>query len=475
MIILKRYISLFLIILSIIFSCSITQSKNVFAYNDITDYLFYDNQFYIFNSNNNITKIFPSDKPNTPILSVNGNGIGAYVCDNTIFCIVSTGIEENIIYTYNLNNHKQTMVTITDLYIDYDNLYNFAPINSYTFAYVKNNSYEVIIYDINKKSSYNIEINNGINSIAPNGDVLLVKENTRLYYIDLKTSTYTKYNNFSASGKVKNLSSDICIIGNNIYSYDSDSIELITTVDDNTILLDGGYAFFKDNIIYIADENYCIIEALKIDFNICSISYNDLLYVLTSDNKNYYKNSFDIYDLINKNTYKPIENPDYSNSNSETNEYSQISNSSHNNSTISQNPVINTDNNIFIDTKYFISGNYITIPQGTTIATIKKSINTNYILSVINHNDKSITSGKVGTGFTLTITNKYNNKKYTYHTIIYGDVTGEGNINSNDINTLIYYLLGENDLSSYAKISADIDKNGIINNKDLLIISQKTK
>ena len=475
----KKFFSIILI-LSVLISVYITQSKSVLAYTNVTDYFFYDNQYYIFNSNNGTTNIFSADNTDNIIFSVKGNGVGVYLYYDTIFCVVSTSMNENTIYTYSFTTQVQNSISITDLDIDYDRLGNFTPISQNTFAYVKNNTSEVIIYNMENNSSKSINIASGINSIISDGELLLIKENTSLHCTNLETYETKKYQNFSSSGKVLYLTENICIIGNNVYYYDSDNIEYLIKIDDNAVKTDNGYAFFKNNIVYITDENYNVIHELEMNFNICSIIYNGLLYILTTDNIKYYTEYFDLYNISDN----PITEPDNSstvtntssiNNSSSKNNTQDSSNNTQSNTHISQNYNNNNNNNIFIDRLYSINKNYITnIPQGTTIAAFKKSINSNYQLSVINHNNKSVTSGKIGTGFTFTFNNKNTNQKYIYYTIIYGDITGEGNINSNDINTLMSYLLNETVLSDCSIISADMDQNGSINNKDLLLISQKT-
>lgn len=112
-----------------------------------------------------------------------------------------------------------------------------------------------------------------------------------------------------------------------------------------------------------------------------------------------------------------------------------------------------------------ISGEYIFLNQGMTLAEIKRCINYNdNKLRVINHNGKTVTSGNVGTGWKMIFSG---NTEKTFYTVLPGDITGEGNINSRDIKKLSDYLIDDIDLSTVFLFSADVDENGVINLLDL--------
>ncbi len=109
------------------------------------------------------------------------------------------------------------------------------------------------------------------------------------------------------------------------------------------------------------------------------------------------------------------------------------------------------------------------IPQGTTIAQLKKNIayGDNRI-SFQNHHQESVKSGTVGTGFTVTFSG--NGKTSVFQTIIDGDVTGEGNVNSRDRTLLMKYLVHYAELSDIQKIAADCNHDGAIDSKDLWLM-----
>ena len=60
----------------------------------------------------------------------------------------------------------------------------------------------------------------------------------------------------------------------------------------------------------------------------------------------------------------------------------------------------------------------------------------------------------------------------SYTAIVYGDLTGDGLVNSADLLRLRQYLLSTKDLSGAYKEAADLTGDGIINSADLLKLRQ---
>ncbi len=131
---------------------------------------------------------------------------------------------------------------------------------------------------------------------------------------------------------------------------------------------------------------------------------------------------------------------------------SSTENSSHN-----QNTDVSSENNIHI------AGNYIFLDSPTTISALKKSgILEGEIISAVDYRNKTVSSGKTGTGC---IINLSGNKCLTI--VLYGDLTGEGNSNSRDTDLFCDYLFNKSDLSDAAALAADTDKNGELDMLDL--------
>ena len=120
---------------------------------------------------------------------------------------------------------------------------------------------------------------------------------------------------------------------------------------------------------------------------------------------------------------------------------------------------------------YEISEEVIYIPQGTTVAEFKKGMNYgDCTVKFTNHNGKSVTSGQMGTGWRIDFTGGGSGK--SYYTVVIGDVTGEGNINSRDIYLMRDYLFGKAEFTKYQAIAADVKKNNVIDSVDMYMIKK---
>ena len=120
-------------------------------------------------------------------------------------------------------------------------------------------------------------------------------------------------------------------------------------------------------------------------------------------------------------------------------------------------------------TNHFILG----VQAGTTIANFKKNVSfdENYTLKFKNYLDKDIKSGKLGTGSSVRF---YLGEDliYEFKIVVFGDLTGEGNINSRDVNVLYKYLFNEIELENEYLIAADINQDGVVNTLDLLLLTR---
>ena len=104
------------------------------------------------------------------------------------------------------------------------------------------------------------------------------------------------------------------------------------------------------------------------------------------------------------------------------------------------------------------------IAQGTTVAAFRTNSGEK---SAVFYDNKNMLKkeGILGTGMKVTISDGE-----TYTIIIFGDVTGEGNINSRDIKLLNEYLFDDTDLDFCFVISADCIHDDIIDLKDVTAV-----
>ncbi len=127
---------------------------------------------------------------------------------------------------------------------------------------------------------------------------------------------------------------------------------------------------------------------------------------------------------------------------------------------------VEADKNYGISSDYLeISNGFIFLEHTMTLAELKKSIKYNdNELIVKNHNGKAVTSGNVGSNWQITFSGK---TEKTFCTVLPGDITGEGNVNSRDIKSLSDYLINDTGLSPPFLYAADTDEDGVISLIDL--------
>ena len=82
---------------------------------------------------------------------------------------------------------------------------------------------------------------------------------------------------------------------------------------------------------------------------------------------------------------------------------------------------------------------------------------------------KEITSGKIKTGYRAVIS------EVIYEISVSGDITGEGNVKSNDVSALMSYFINKSDLGGVYLKSADFNNDRKIDNKDLVGIARKAE
>lgn len=106
---------------------------------------------------------------------------------------------------------------------------------------------------------------------------------------------------------------------------------------------------------------------------------------------------------------------------------------------------------------------------GTKVGSIKDKIGSNIIIKDANGNDKS-NDDLIGTGYTIEINSSDGNVTYTY--VMFGDLTGDGEINSADLLKMRQFLLGSVELHGAFLSSAYLNGDNEINSADLLRIRQ---
>ncbi|MCH5297623.1 MAG: dockerin type I repeat-containing protein [Ruminococcus sp.] len=126
----------------------------------------------------------------------------------------------------------------------------------------------------------------------------------------------------------------------------------------------------------------------------------------------------------------------------------------------------NQNSNTQIPNEYRVEqGKYIVgVAPSTSVKEFKKKFSDD--VTIYNNDGNIVSSGNIRTGYTVSI---YDD---SYIIIIIGDVTGEGNVKSNDINMLMSYLVGSVNFNDLQMLSADYDCNGVVDNRDLVIMAR---
>ena len=108
---------------------------------------------------------------------------------------------------------------------------------------------------------------------------------------------------------------------------------------------------------------------------------------------------------------------------------------------------------------------------GTTIIDIKNKVGAGGSVSITDANGNTKNDGdKIGTGNRINVTNGTDNSIYTY--VLFGDLTGDGEINSADLLKMRQHLLGISTLNNEYLQSASLTNDSEINSADLLKIRQ---
>ena len=121
------------------------------------------------------------------------------------------------------------------------------------------------------------------------------------------------------------------------------------------------------------------------------------------------------------------------------------------------------ENEIIWDESLKIENSVVTGWKTTqmTVEQIKKLIQTSYVIEIYNSKNELLKDNQyVGTGSTICFKDENNIIKMEYHIVLYGDVNGDGKINSTDLLVLQRHILEIEMLNGYFKTAGNINKNG---------------
>lgn len=128
---------------------------------------------------------------------------------------------------------------------------------------------------------------------------------------------------------------------------------------------------------------------------------------------------------------------------------------------------------IIEEAKINVDETYITgLSFTTSIANMTNLVNSveSKAKVVIKRASKEITTGNLQTGDVITITSGTDSKNYTI--VLYGDVNGDGVINTLDMLLIQRHRLGYSKLTGASLKSADVNRDGTINSLDMLLVQR---
>lgn len=258
-------------------------------------------------------------------------------------------------------------------------------------------------------------------------------------------------------------------------TYCTDSIGNVYTFDDTNgfiRIMTTGYSHAQtmNGTVYVQNGN----EILKLDENgnpLAKCSFASNIDDMCAGTKSIAVLCGGSTAVVDENSFEPLlleSTPDESVNQPSSPEVSHTDISAQPNETENSTATEKFDN-ISSDT-YLIENGFIkNIPVGTTAAVFKKNISYgNNDILLINHNGQRVTSGKIGTGWTVTFSG--GSQSQSFLTVVCGDLTGEGNVNSRDYDVISDYLVKKCTLDELHIGAADLNTDGMISCTDALLI-----
>lgn len=452
--------------------------------------------FFILSKNNTSTKISFLDRncieSNNSVTStqIDFKYLDAKVVNNDIYLLVLNDANKKQIIKTSVSGEQNVYFNFKD-----ESLVNSFCISDNTLFFIENNT---VFGFVKNESSEAVNLLSGINSIFLNYTcdyLYIVKEDKSIMTCsisDLKTAITNspdsiQFNNLTLNGNIDLKNDPINFLNNdlfmsstkglfkvnidqgvpkeiaNVFTQDVSEISVLNCVSIlNFESKDYLFCKTKENKATLFDIVDNFSRKYSISFkedetilSICSSGDNTLLIYKDAENK-YFAKLIDKGDLV--------EETDPANSSDDPSN--------------PQNPNGNESDKLFENYKTDSENKYILdVELGTTVAVFKQnlSLNEEYTVSFKNYAGKEITSGKLGTGSVVSFWKDGKIVK-EYTLVVKFDVTGEGNFNSRDIDYMYNEIFknGKTSLSGPYFYSGDVDKNGIIDTRDLLMMIKKS-
>lgn len=436
--------------------------------------------FYIVSANNTNTKLSYFDgNPINSSLTLDFKYISAASDGNYIYILHSLDTEKKVKkYKYENGNFTGPESELTA-----NNWINFSTANNFVFSFVsaENQKKDLVVYD--PDGGFGVMKNCKQFAVNFSGDKLYIQtDDDSVKYCSIDDTLKENISNYMSpsfntvspkNGNTNNLpdnlmhflSDDILVTNTGKYfklDIENSTIEHILSVDVLDLSVDFCSAVYKaDSKNYIAaltSNNivtfYDIDDGLTAKYKVELDAQDKIVSICTSGTKTIlvWKNDTDAKaKILDKDDLTEIKND----TDPEPENPSDFE------------PVVKALNDAYT----LSESERVYIPLSETISKVKDNLNlSGYNIEFKNYAGKAITSGKLGTGSVAIFSKDGKTAEFTF--IVKGDVTGEGNANSRDVDCMYNHILGKSSLSEINSKAADINNDGVVDTLDLLLLSK---
>lgn len=451
-----------------------------------------------YSSDNSKIEVLPDNLGSFYIVSAGtANTILSYFDGNTVissptldFKYISAASDGNYIYIfYSLGTEKKVKkykyengnFTGPEIELTAKDWINFSVANNFVFSFVsaKDQKKDLVVYD----PEGGVEVTENCNQFAVNSSKskLYVQENDNNYLLAYnidETGVSSEGKKIDPKNGNKDdlpdnlmhfLSDDILVTNTGKYfklDSENSTIEHILSVDGSDLSVDFCSAVYKaDSKNYIAaltSNNivtfYDIDDSLTAKYKVELDVQDKIVSICTSGTKTIlvWKNDTDTKVKLKA---KILDKKDLTEIKNDTDPEPENPSDFE--------PVVKALN----DTYTLSESERVYIPLSETISKVKDKLNlSGYNIEFKNYAGKAITSGKLGTGSVAIFSKDGKTAEFTF--IVKGDVTGEGNANSRDVDCMYNHILGKSSLSEINAKAADINNDGVVDTLDLLLLSK---
>ena len=434
--------------------------------------------FYIVSANNTNTKLSYFDgNPINSSLTLDFKYISAASDGNYIYILHSLDTEKKVKkYKYENGNFTGPESELTA-----NNWINFSTANNFVFSFVsaENQKKDLVVYD--PDGGFGVMKNCKQFAVNSSKSKLYVQENDNnfllAYNID-ETGVSSESENIDPQNGNENnlpdnlmhfLSDDILVTNTGKYfklDSENSTIEHILSVDVSGLSVDFCSAVYKANsknyIAALTSNNivtfYDIDDGLTAKYKVELDAQDKIVSICTSGSKTIVVWKNDTGTNV-KLKAKILDENDLTEIKNDTDPEPE-------NPSVFE-PVVKALNDAYT----LSESERVYTPLSETISKVKDNLNlSGYNIEFKNYAGKTITSGKLGTGSVAIFSKDGKTAEFTF--IVKGDVTGEGNANSRDVDCMYNHILGKSSLSEINAKAADINNDGVVDTLDLLLLSK---